>query len=123
MARILVIEDNASFRETLKEMLERKNHQVITAEDGDKGLQAIKSNPVDLVITDIIMPVKDGVTTIQDIQREFPAAKIIAMSGGGAINKGETYLEATMFITHIKHVLQKPFSGEVLFQTIEKVLG
>lgn len=123
MARILVIDDNASFREILKEMLERKNHQVITAADGDKGIQALKSNPVDLVITDIIMPVKNGVTTIQDIQKDFPAVKIIAMSGGGEVSKGETYLEAATFITHIKYVLEKPFSSELLFQTIEKVLG
>ncbi len=123
MPRILVIEDNPLFRETMKEMLERKNYQVITAEDGEKGIQALKTTPVDLVITDIIMPVKDGVTTIQEIQKDFPAVKIIAMSGGGALNSGENYLEATKFVTHIKHVLTKPFFGEQLFQAIDELLG
>ena len=122
MAHILVIEDDIAFRDILKDMLERKGHQVITATNGDEGIKALKENPVDLVITDIIMPVKDGVTTIQDIQKDFPAIKIIAMSGGGAINKGESYLEATKFITHIKHVLTKPFSSEQLFKAINELV-
>lgn len=123
MARILVIEDNDSFREILKEMLEQRNHQVLTAADGDKGITALRENPVDLVITDILMPVKDGVTTIQDIQKDFPAVKIIAISGGGSINRGEGYLEAIKFITHITHVLSKPFSAEQLFKAIGELLG
>ncbi len=122
MARILVIEDDASYREILKETLERKSHQVITAANGDQGLELMKKNPVDLVITDIIMPVKDGITTIQDIQKDFPAVKIIAISGGGAVNQGSVYLEAAIFITRIKHVLEKPFSSETLLQTVKEVL-
>jgi len=77
---------------------------------------------VDLVITDIIMPVSDGVTTIKNIQTGFPSVKIIAMSGGGVINKGDGYLEAAKYINHIKHVLQKPFSSEQLLQAINELL-
>jgi len=123
MPRILVIEDDDSFREILKENLERNNYEVVSAANGDDGIRILKNNPVDLVITDIIMPVRDGVTTIQDIQKGFPAVKIIAMSGGGMLNKGEGYLEAAKYITHIKHVLSKPFSSEQLFQAIKELLG
>ena len=123
MARILVIEDDDSFREILKENLERNNYEVVSATNGDDGIRILKNNPVDLVITDIIMPARDGVTTIQDIQKGFPSVKIIAMSGGGMLNKGEGYLEAAKYITHIKHVLTKPFSSEQLFRAIKELLG
>jgi YesN/AraC family two-component response regulator len=127
MARILVIEDDASFRETLKEILVRKDHQVITATNGEEGAVALKEHPVDLVITDIFMPVKHGVPTIQDIQKDFPTVKIIVMSGGLALSekdyKGKTLLlDAVQSITRVKHTLAKPFSNAQLFRAIEELL-
>lgn len=128
MARILVIEDDAPFRKILKEMLTREGHEVITATNGEEGTSTLKEHPVDLVISDIFMPVKMGVATILDIQKDFPAVKFIAMSGGlggnlGGPDKGKIYLDATQSITHIKHVLVKPFSNEQLFQAIEELVG
>ena len=82
MARILVIEDDATARLLLRRVLEKAGHEVTEAPDGEKGLELYHREPADLVISDIIMPVKDGVETIGELRRDFQDAKIIAMTGG-----------------------------------------
>ena len=122
--RIMIVDDEEMICESLQAWFVKDGYQVETAEFPLLALERWRKAPerVDLVITDIIMPVKDGITTIQDIQKDFPAVKIIAISGGGAVNQGSVYLEAAIFITRIKHVLEKPFSSETLLQTVKEVL-
>lgn len=85
MQKILVIDDNAVVRDTLVQMLEGEGYCVLSAEDGRRGLAVFRNERPDLVITDIIMPEKEGIETIRDIRGECPNAKIIAISGGGRI--------------------------------------
>lgn len=84
MARILIIEDDDQNRALLKEALERAGHQVVTAREGAQGIHRISQTPVDLVITDILMPGKEGLETIQILRQENPRQKILAYSGGGS---------------------------------------
>ena len=81
MARILVIDDEEQIRTLLKKALEELGHEVAKASDGDAGLHLFRENPSDLVITDLMMPKKNGLETIRDLRAEFPDAKIIAMTG------------------------------------------
>jgi DNA-binding NtrC family response regulator len=86
MARILVIDDERIIRTIVKHALEEDGHEVIEAGDGEEGIQLYRKNPTDLVVTDIIMPRKEGIETIKELRRNYPDIKIIAMSGGGKIS-------------------------------------
>jgi len=83
MARILIIDDESQIRSMLRLMLERVGYEVDEAPDGLEGIRQYREDPADLIITDLIMPNKDGIGMIIDLKKEFPKVKIIAMSGGG----------------------------------------
>jgi len=83
MAKIIVIDDEADIRNVLKEVLERAGHDVDIADSSDAGLDILRDKGADLVITDIIMPGKDGVDTVYKIRMEFPNTRVIVISGGG----------------------------------------
>jgi DNA-binding response OmpR family regulator len=83
MALVLVIDDEPEIRALLRRWLEREGLSVIEAEDGEVGIRLFREHSPEVVITDIIMPQKEGIETIMDLRREFSSAKIIAISGGG----------------------------------------
>ncbi|HUB98097.1 MAG TPA: response regulator [Stellaceae bacterium] len=89
MAKILVIEDDVMLRNTIEKILRHGGFEVVLAEDGARGLTSFRSERPDLVLTDIIMPEREGIATIVEIRRERPDAKIIAMSGGGRIGSAD----------------------------------
>ncbi len=78
MARILVIEDEEDIRGLYKRLLKQAGHEVIEAADGDLGITLYRAEHPDLIITDIIMPGKEGIETIMELRREFKDIKIIA---------------------------------------------
>lgn len=81
--RILVIEDDAEVRSMLKDYLGYLEYEIITAEDGLKGLQKIKADRYDLVITDIAMPYVSGIGIISILKEEHPEIPVIAITGYG----------------------------------------
>src|SRR2546426_7918126 len=81
MARILFIDDDEQTVDLFGQILEGADHEVIIARDGVTGIAHYRKNPTDLIITDIMMPVKDGMEVINELKRDFPQAKIIAISG------------------------------------------
>jgi CheY-like chemotaxis protein len=85
VTKILVIDDDAIVRKTIVQILEQDGYQVLSAEDGARGMVLFRSEQPDLVITDIIMPEQEGIQTITEMRRAKPDAKIIAISGGGRI--------------------------------------
>ncbi|HKW97351.1 MAG TPA: response regulator [Bryobacteraceae bacterium] len=85
MPSVLLIDDDRDYREVLRIFLETRNYQVFEAANGKEGLRALEKNPVDLVITDILMPEQEGLETIQAIRRDRPEQKIIAMSASEAL--------------------------------------
>ena len=88
MARILVIDDEPLARYTIREVLESAGHSVVEAENGSKGLDIYEFQNVDLTITDILMPEKDGVQTIQEFKSLRADGKIIAIAGGSVMRRG-----------------------------------
>lgn len=83
--KILVIDDDRVVRDIVRLWLERLGFQVRTAVNGRMGVEMQREEPADVVICDLIMPEQEGMETIRQIHREFPAAGIIAISGGGRI--------------------------------------
>ncbi|MFP4458725.1 MAG: response regulator [Candidatus Zixiibacteriota bacterium] len=121
MASILIVDDEIEIRRMLRQMLEREGYTIYDAGDGEKAIQVYKNNDIDLVITDIIMPVKEGIITIFELRNEYPDVKIIAISGGSRV-RPSTYLETAEAFGAIK-TLVKPLDRKVLLKTIEEVLA
>ncbi|MEE9146223.1 MAG: response regulator [Candidatus Tectomicrobia bacterium] len=119
-ARILLIDDDAPLRSTLHQLLEEAGYEVIDASDGDQGIQRYRETPTDLVITDLLMPHKEGLETIQELRREFPAVKIVAISGGGKAGNLDFLPAAQQF--GAQRFLRKPFEQDELLGTIEEIL-
>src|SRR5438034_2522591 len=91
MARLLIIDDDVTLRQALTKHLEHAGHEVRQAADGDAGIRAYERHAADVVIVDIFMPGQGGLQTIGRLRREWPAVKIVAMSGvksAGAIDVG-----------------------------------
>jgi CheY-like chemotaxis protein len=93
-------------------MLERRGHAVVEAANGDEGLQYYRAAPTDLVITDIQMPVMDGLQMIQALRGDFPTAQVIAMSGErGQLAAAQTCSQCTF---------EKPLSMEEFLDAVQK---
>jgi CheY-like chemotaxis protein len=120
MALILVIDDVATMRELVRRML-RGKHSVIEAEDGEVGIAMVEKQNPDLVITDLIMPKKEGLETIQQIRRSHPNIKVIAMSGH-VRHDGESYLDAARKLG-ADAILAKPFLRAALLDVIDRLLN
>jgi len=121
MARILIVDDDDPFRCVLKASLERMGHVVSDTNEGRKALALYEPEAFDLVITDLIMPGKEGIETIMDLRKLNPRVKIIAMSGGGRVTSVD-YLQIARQVG-AKQVLAKPFPYEELKLAIEAVLA
>ncbi len=120
MARILIIDDEPQIRSMLTLMLERDGYEVVEAPDGVEGIKAYRQQPADLIITDLIMPNKDGIGMIIDLKKEFPDVKIIAMSGGG-LNKPDGYLKGAKKLG-ASCTLTKPIDREEMLQAVRDIL-
>lgn len=121
MKRILVVDDETQIRTMLTLMLEQEGYTVHTAENGEEGLALVGRHTFDLVITDMIMPVKDGLKFIMELVRDYPDLKVLAISGGGAI-KAERYLTMAGYLGDIA-TLEKPFKREVLLEMVRQLIA
>jgi DNA-binding response OmpR family regulator len=121
MATVLVIDDDPAFRRMIRMILARLDHHVIEAADGNEGVARFTAERPDLVISDIVMPDKEGIETILEIRALDPSARIIAMSGGGA-SLGTGYLTAALKLG-ADLVLTKPFRPVELSTMVEQLLS
>lgn len=120
MAYILIAEDNPILRATLARTLEALGHTVVVAPDGIEAETATCREPVDLVLTDLIMPERDGLELIQVLKRYRPELPIIAMSGGGRAKAFE--LSELARDLGADASLRKPFKRHLLVETIDALL-
>ena len=120
MAQILVVDDELDIRIMLKKMLERDKHNVSLADDGSSALKFLTEKQPDIMITDLIMPDKEGIETIMEVRKKYPAIKIIAISGGGRMGP-TSYLHLAKGIG-ANHTLTKPFSQTELLSAVEDLL-
>lgn len=122
MKRILVVDDEEQIRSMLTQMLEHEGFVVDTAENGEEGMDLITRHAYDLIITDMIMPIKDGLKLIMELIRDYPDQRILAISGGGAI-KAERYLTMAGYLGDDIATLEKPFKRESLLALVNEQLG
>lgn len=120
MARILIIDDDVEIREMLKEVFEQEGYETIIAPDGEVAVRYYREKQTDVVITDIIMPEKEGIETIMELKQEFPDVKIIAISGGGRISP-DNYLKMAKDFGAMR-TFTKPVRIEKLLEAVEEVL-
>lgn len=119
MAKILIVDDEESLRDVLTQMLRRSGHTIITASDGEQALGICKTGMPDLIITDIIMPNKDGIQFITEILKINKYTPIIAMSGGRRAVTAEFNLDSAELLG-VRAVLAKPFTIEQLREALQK---
>lgn len=114
---ILVIDDEEPICDYLRFILESKNYTVFTAENGKRALELFEQARFDMIITDLIMPEKEGIETIIQIRKKYQDLKIIAMTGS---EKGTSYLQIAMNLG-ANDVLFKPFTREQVYSVIQKL--
>jgi len=124
VARILLVEDDADVREFLRFTLEELGHAVVAVDGGEAAMRALADDPVELVITDLFMPGKDGFEAILELRHHSPHLPVVAISGGirggspAALRPLETARELGA-----TEVLPKPFSRARLREVVERVLA
>ena len=121
MSTILIIDDDPSLLELMGSTLEQNGYTVEAITSGDEALRLIEGNTYDLIITDIIMPGKEGLETIREIKEKGVTTPIIAMSGGGEIESDE-YLKLALGLGAVE-AFKKPFKNRPFLDAIEKYIA
>jgi len=118
---ILVADDDEAVRTATAQILQDEGYEVATARDGRELLHAYRKCEADVVLCDLFMPGKDGIQAIGELLKDFPHAKIIAMSGGGYNGT----LNVLQMAQHLgaKKILAKPFRRSALLELIGQVLA
>ncbi len=121
MSRILVVDDDAVVRKSIRATLEAAGHESVEACDGEAGLEVLQKNKIDLAIVDIWMPNVDGLNFLRQLPEEFQEIPVIMISGGGT---GATLEQATTMalVRGASEVLFKPFEPDELTALIDKLL-
>ncbi len=120
MPSILVVDDERLDRTVLSKMLRAGGHGVTETANGQQALSCLEHHLVDVVVTDVVMPKKDGLKTISEIRRRFPNTRIIAISGG-ARPSGSGAL-ATARALGANGILAKPFRQKVLLDLVDELI-
>ncbi len=105
----------------LSEMLKREGYEVQTADNGEEGIRILRKETFDLIITDIIMPEKEGLETIMDIMSSHPGSKVIAISGGGRSSAG-SYLKTAEYFGAVRS-FQKPFDRQEFLLAVRDLVN
>ena len=118
---ILVVDDVGSIRAFIKDLLEEANYGVTEAKDGEEAVEIYRQNKIDLIITDVYMPIKGGLEAIVELRKEFPDAKSIVLSDGG-----DAHFENNREICEAlgaNHFLSKSLIKEKLLSFVKELIG
>ena len=120
MAQILLIDDMKGVRRTLSAVLKRAGHTIVEADDGGAGLDLLKSQRFDVVITDMLMPQHDGMEVLLFLEQQSNRPKVLAISGGGSqVSADEAFMLAR---SKADATLAKPFDNADLLAAVDKLL-
>lgn len=120
MSRILIADDDGDLCEILRLVLEKAGYEVDVVEDGDQAIRVHKRHPADVLITDLFMPGRDGLETVQFFRSRYPALRIIAISGGGYSGQKTDHL-AVAQVAGADMVFRKPFDVARLVEGVRKL--
>jgi DNA-binding NtrC family response regulator len=121
MARLLIVDDDIGFQNTVRRMAERLGHEVGTAANGVAALKQFRSHPADVVLMDVYMPDADGIETTLKLSQEFPGVRVIVTTGGGYLSR-EITLDLAGRLGAFR-TLPKPFSVGELRAAIDAALA
>lgn len=121
MAHILVVDDEPGVLSYVTEALELQGHQVSTATNGAEAIRCCGED-LDLVVTDLVMPEKNGINMIQEMRRTTPHLKVIAMSGGTGFSGKIDLLEVAKLLG-VCSILHKPFRPDELIGAVSQALA
>ena len=122
MASILVVDDEKPVRDLLHIALTQDNHNVLLAKNGREAVELQQNHQFDLVITDMVMPEKNGIDLIMELKKKNPASKVLAISGGGGIDGRFDYLSIAKLIG-AEHIISKPFDLKTIREKVNATLG
>jgi DNA-binding response OmpR family regulator len=120
MAEILIVDDDPEILAFLRIVLEREGHCVDSCADGKSARTMYDSKKYDLLVTDVVLPGKEGLDLILELERDYPGLKVIAMSGGDRIEP-DYYLELAT-ILGAQHTLAKPFTPAEFLTKVRGIL-
>lgn len=120
MAKILLVEDDNLVRDMLTQVLQRASHTVVCAVDGEEATQFLRTDTPDIMVTDIIMPKKSGITLISEVKNRHPNMEIIAISGGGRLDP-TGYLDLSESLG-ASVSFEKPIDNTALLMAIDLLL-
>jgi DNA-binding response OmpR family regulator len=119
LPRILIIDDDPLIRSSLSIALRRQGHEIDLARNGAEGLERFQAGGHDVVVTDILMPEREGIETIRALRRAAPGLRIVAMSGGGT---GYDVLDIARRLG-ADRTIAKPFGPQQLMAVIDELLA
>lgn len=119
--RILVVDDDDALRSIISRALSRQGYDVVEAPDGRRGMAQVDADGADLVITDILMPVMEGIEFIDHLRREHPTVPVVAMSGGGMLLRSDCLRMARLM--GARGTLNKPFDIGQLLEVVAKAMA
>ena len=122
MAHILIVDDEPSIRDLLRLSLEAADHEVLQAECGAAAIRILEeaTEPIDLVITDILMPDGDGIELISNLRKRDDAPPVVAITGGGLMLDYSSLSTAKSL--GASAIMTKPFSCAELQETIQSLI-
>ena len=131
MAKILIVDDEEHVRAALKQVLERAGYEVVVAATGNEGLELMKHEGADLVITDVIMPGIDGIATARKIREKYRDTRIVVISGGGKTAPDPYEPDAISTRSYLAsasnagadRALTKPFDRDEILRVVRDLLA
>ena len=120
MTCVLIVDDDPCVRNAIKKILRNEAYEIIEAANGCEAVNFFRQTKIDLMISDLVMPEKEGIETILEIRQGFPDVKIIAISGGGKSNT-DLYLNMAKDLG-AQYILSKPFQIADLLNAVRKLL-
>ena len=124
MASILIVDDDTAVQATIRLLLERAGHRVVSASDGRKGLASLGGERFDLLFLDIFMPGMDGFETMRTVREQHPHIPIIVISGRPISWDGDAAPDFLTMATKLGAIssLQKPFRSAELLAAVSRCL-
>ena len=121
MGKILIADDDGEVRVTLQKLFQMDGHEVELARDGLEAMRMLDDGRYDLMVTDIVMPNREGLESIMETRRKHPEVRLIAISGGGR-ERTESYLRMAETFG-AEAVFRKPFSPREMLETVSQLLA
>lgn len=119
MSKILIVDDDTTFIKMVQALLEKRGYEVITAGEGQKGLEKTKSENPDLILLDVMMPIMDGYTMLQEVRKDEKIKDTPVILCTGKAQK--EYIEATQGMV-VEAYITKPIESAAFFALVEKLL-